>query len=145
MTPLERRIRALVYRSFLTTGVAPSSAALAGASGAPPRDVAAALTSLADAHLLVLHPGSVDVWMAHPFSAVPTPFLIETDARRYYANCAWDAAGILSVVGDGRCVTRCGDCGEELAFEVAGGVVRGSGCIHFLVPARRFWDNIAFT
>ena len=145
MTPLERRVRALVYRWLLGTARAPDVSTLAAALDSAPADVEAALHRLAAAHVLVLAPGTADVWMAHPFSAVPTSFPIVCGERTYYANCAWDAAGVLSIVGDGRCTTPCGDCGAEMTFSVRRGAVEGSGVVHFAVPARHFWDDIGFT
>ncbi len=145
MTPLERRVRALVYRHLVETASAPNLGALAAATGASPADIAEALEHLAERHLLVLRPDSTDIWMAHPFSAVETPFAVTASGRTYYANCAWDAAGVLAIVGDGSCATRCGDCDAPLSFAVGSGVLRGDGVVHFVVPARHFWDDIAFT
>ena len=145
MTPLERRVRALVYRSLLETARAPDIAALAATLAVSVADVEAALQRLAAAHALVLAPGTTDVWMAHPFSAVPTAFPVVCGTQTYFANCAWDAAGVLSIVGGGRCSAVCGDCRADLSFTVQGGAIAGSGVVHFAVPARRFWDDIGFT
>lgn len=145
MTPLERRVRALVYRSLLDTARAPNRSTLAAALDVSAADVDAALQRLAAAHALVLTPGTTDVWMAHPFSATPTAFPVVCGERTYYANCAWDAAGVLSIVGDGRSATPCPDCGVELSFSTVGRAIAGEGVVHFAVPARRFWDDIGFT
>jgi len=145
VTPLERRLRAEVYAWLLGTTHAPDVATLAAAVAVPEAEVETALRRLADLHTLVLAPESTNIWMAHPFSALPTPFPVVAGERTYYANCAWDAAGILSMVGDGRCTTSCADCGEQLTFEVSAGEMDGSSVVHFAVPARRFWDDIGFT
>ncbi len=80
------------------------------------------------------------VWMAHPFSGLPTPYTAEIGERSWFANCAWDALAILALLGDG--VAR----GEDsLVWTVVGGVVSPDGLVHLLVPARRFWDDIGFT
>ena len=145
MTPLERGVRALVYRWLLGTARAPDVSTLAAALGADAGEVEAALRQLAATQALVLAPGTTDVWMAHPFSAIPTAFPVVCGELTYYANCAWDAAGVLSIVGDGCCATPCGDCRAEMSFRVDGGSVTGVGVVHFAVPPRRFWDDIAFT
>jgi len=145
VTPFERRVRAAVYAWLLGTSRAPERDTLAASLAATPDEVDAALRRLAELHALVLAPGSTDIWMAHPFSALPTPFRVDAGDRAYYACCAWDAAGILSLVGDGRCTAACGDCGDDLSFEVAANFLRGDAVVHFLVPARHFWDDIAFT
>jgi hypothetical protein len=145
VTPLERRVRGAIYAWLLGTSQAPDAATLAAAVGATDSDVVAALHRLAELHLLVLAPRTNDIWMAHPFAAIPTAFPVSAGGHTYYANCAWDAAGILSLTGDGSCTTRCGDCGRPMTFGVQGGTFHGDGVVHFAVPARRFWDDIGFT
>ena len=143
---LERAVRLQVYRTFVQRGRAPSLRDIAANVDATERAVGAALRTLADAHALVLAPSTVNVWMAHPFSALPTAYLVTANGKTYWANCAWDALGILSLVGDGDTRTRCADCGAELSLEVHGGALAtGGGVVHFAVPPRLFWDNIAFT
>ena len=142
---LERAVRLHIYQQFVETTRAPGAPAIAEALNAGQKEVAAALRTLAEARAIVLAPATHDVWMAHPFSAVPTDYPVETHGRRYFANCAWDAAGILSLLGDGESRTRCADCGAALSIAVRGGRVHGTGALHFAVPPRRFWDNVAFT
>jgi hypothetical protein len=53
---------------------------------------------------------------------------------------------VLSLVGgDGETRTRCADCGESISMAVRGGRITGDGLVHYAVPPRRFWDNIAYT
>ena len=144
MTPLERRVRALIYAALIETGRAPDLRTLCDGADVDRTTVEAALARLAERHLLVLGNDSA-IWMAHPFSAVPTAFPVTARQRRYYANCAWDAAGVMAMVGDGRCTTACPDCDREMTFAVRDGEIVGDGLVHFVVPARRFWDDIAFT
>jgi len=146
LTAFDRAVRLFVYRHFVDTAGAPDVAAIAQATRADPDQVAFSLRRLADAHAIVLAPASIAIWMAHPFSAVPTAYPVVTGGCTYWANCAWDAAGVLSLVGvDGETRTRCSDCGEELTMSVRGGRMMGSGIVHFAVPPRNFWDNVAYT
>ena len=145
-SPLERRVRTFIYRQFVETTAAPDMQTIARGVDASESDVANALRRLADAHALVLAPASTSIWMAHPFSAVPTDYPVDTNGRRYWANCAWDAAGILSMLGaDGATRTRCADCGEPLTMSVREGRIAGEGVVHYAVPPRRFWENVAYT
>lgn len=145
-TSLERAVRLFVYRHFIDTTRAPDVATIADAVKAKSDAVISALKRLADLHALVLAPATSSIWMAHPFSAVPTPYPVVTSGRTYWANCAWDAAGVLSLIGgDGECRTRCADCGEEAAMVVRGGRLHGDGVVHYAVPPRRFWENVAYT
>jgi ribonuclease HI len=145
-TPAERAVRLFVYRHFVDTARAPDVADIAREIHIEPDRAASALRRLAELRALVLAPASIAIWMAHPFSAVPTAYPVETRDRTYWANCAWDAAGILALLGvDGESRTRCADCGDEIAFTVRNGRIVGDGVVHFAVPPRRFWENVAYT
>jgi hypothetical protein len=109
--------------------------------------VRAGWRELHDAHALVLDPATDEIRMANPFSAVSTAYRVQADGRWWYANCAWDAFGILGALGvDGRIESTCPDCGEPYTIEVAG--ERGDRpdlLFHCLVPAAQWWDDIGFT
>lgn len=147
MNALARDVRLHVYDRFIETAAAPSTVETALALGAAEPDVAAAFRALADARMLVLHPGTTTVWMAMPFSNVQTPFTVISDGRAYYANCAWDAFGVAAVLGsDARVFTTCADCGGAIERKIANGVLTdGRGVVHFALPVRRWWEDIGFT
>ena len=71
-TPLERAVRLFVYDHFVKTTKAPDLATIAAAVKRTPDAVTSALKRLAELRALVLAPATVNIWMAHPFSAVPT-------------------------------------------------------------------------
>jgi hypothetical protein len=111
------------------------------------QQVQGALTNLAEAHMMVLQSDGGEILMAQPFSAVPTPFLVETAQFSCYANCIWDGLGVAAMLHqDVHIQTSCADCGQALELQVIGGEVRGpDGVIHFAPPARRWWADIVFT
>jgi hypothetical protein len=140
------RVRLYLYRRFVDTGAPPTTAQTAGALGLSQDEAAAAYRRLADAHTIVLQPGSTDVWMAAPLSARPTSFLVTTAGRRFYGNCVWDALGVAAMLdADARVDTDCDDCGAPIVLEVRHGQLEGEGVAHFAVPAARWWDDIGFT
>lgn len=98
-------------------------------------------------HALVLNPATDEIRMANPFSAVPTAYRVEAVGRWWYANCAWDAFGILGALGvDGRIESSCPDCGEPYVVDVTDRTAgRPDLLFHCLVPASRWWDDIVFT
>jgi hypothetical protein len=145
MSRFDAIIRATVVRTLSRTGAAPSVAHLAASTGESEEAVRAALHSLADARRLVLVPGTDTVRMAHPFSAVPTDFIVTIGERRWFANCVWDGLSILALLGDGRLTTRSPGTREPIELTVSGGAVTGEALVHFLVPVRHFWDDIGFT
>lgn len=142
------RIRNEIYSSFVRTGNAPTPSETARALDLAPDDVADAYRRLHDAHALVLFPGSTEIKMLNPFSTVETPHRVEAGDRSWFANCAWDALGIPGALHvNGSVHSACPDCGEPLELEVRGGeLIRGADLlVHFVVPARHWWDDIGFT
>ncbi|HYM75070.1 MAG TPA: organomercurial lyase [Candidatus Dormibacteraeota bacterium] len=147
----KNRVRVRLYELFVESGRCPSKSEVAADLGCGVRDVADAFNELAAAHMLVLQPGSREVLMANPLSAIPTPFAVETQAangqRSWYGNCIWDALGVIAMLQcDGRVLASCGCCGESMTVSVDKGEVssRPPGVIHFALPARRWWDDIVF-
>ena len=148
MDELDLRIRNHVYSSFVRAGRAQTPAEAAAELGLGSVEAQEAYRRLHDAHALVLHPGTTEVRMLNPFSAVETSYRVAAGGREWFANCAWDALGIPAALhADGRIEATCPDCGERLELEVRDGeLVRGAELlVHFVVPARRWWDDIGFT
>jgi hypothetical protein len=134
-----------VYASFRVKSQVPTPDVLAEVTGSARTEVISALRALANEHCLVLLPDGESIWMAHPFSGVETNFLVTSGDHRWFANCVWDGLAILALLGDGSLDTYSPATGETLRFEVVSGAVHGEGVVHFLVPARRFWDDIGYT
>ena len=146
---LDRDVRIHLLRTTLETGRVPQADAMATGMGLPNEEIEASLGRLADGRVIVLSPArqGVIVWMANPFSAVPTMFRVRSGGRSYWGNCIWDALGAIALRGgDGVVDCPCGDCGEPMTLEVRDGeLVRDEGVVHFGVPARRWWENIGYT
>lgn len=145
MNAFERQVRALIYARFQEKLAPPTSVDLARTLNVSVSEVSQALQALADEHCLVLLPGTDSIWMAHPFSSIETDFLVTAGNRKWFANCVWDGLSILALFGDGSLDTHSPATGDALRFEASGGIVQGDGIVHFLVPARRFWDDIGYT
>ena len=143
---LDAEIRAAIYRLFIDYSHAPVPAQIAASVGSTPVEVEAGLGRLHDSHLIVLAPGTPYIWMANPFSALPTPYTVTAGDKTFWGNCIWDALGILVVLAsDGTVTGLCPDCGQELRVEVRDGqLVPADHIVHFTVPARRWWDDIGF-
>ena len=144
---IDRSVRQHVVGAAATTAQVPSNAETAAALGLPLTAVEESLRRLAAGKALVLAPNNVNVWMASPFSAVPSAFKVRARGRTYFAPCIWDALGIpAALASDAEIQTSCGDCGVGMGLSVRGGsLVRQKGIVHFALPALRWWDNIGFT
>lgn len=144
---LDARVRSHVYSVTIERGSPPLIAEVASALRLTPADVHAAFERLAAGRALVLQPDSGEILMAEPFSAVPTPFVVEVAGFSCYGNCIWDALGVAVMLKqEARIKTACGDCGLALQLCVADGLVVGdAGVAHFAVPAREWWNDVVFT
>ena len=144
---LDTQVRLAIYDYFVGDRRPPSVDECAEMVGADAEEVEAAYKRLEAERVIVLAPGTLNIWMANPLSAVPTPFRVETPRGAYWGNCIWDAFGVIAMLGgDGEISTRCGDCGEPMTMFVdRGRLERADGVAHFAVPAARWWDNIGFT
>lgn len=144
---VDRDVRRLVYEHFLEAGQPPSVAEVAAALSLRAEEVESSFARLEEGHVLVFAPGTRSIWMANPLSAFPTPFRVETQRGSYWANCIWDAFGVVAMLGgDGLVLTSCADCGDAMRLRVEGGSLEpANGVVHFAVPARRWWDNIGYT
>ncbi len=142
----DQRVRQQVYQITLGRGYPPSQEELAGRLSVPASEIGAAYKRLAAAHMLVLQPGTDEILMANPFSAVPTPFRVQTARFECYGNCIWDALGIPAMLKqDARISTSCAECGAALSVSIANGALQSAeGVVHFALPARRWWDDIVF-
>jgi hypothetical protein len=139
-------VRLAIYREIERSGSAPTLAAVASALKLQAAAVERAVHTLADAHVIVLHPASGEIKWAPPFSTEPTPFRVRAGRSAWFAPCAWDAFGIPAAIdADARIDARCGWSGEPVPCGVEHGNAYGSGLVHLLVPAAHFWDDIAYT
>ncbi|MAG21002.1 MAG: hypothetical protein CMF77_02430 [Candidatus Marinimicrobia bacterium] len=143
----ESEVRLFIYQYFIDTAEAPPIRAITDELTMTKTEAEASLKTLESQHALVLKPDSFEIWMAHPFSAVPTSYPVKTDRLIYYANCAWDALGIPAMLEvDSETVTTCPDCEAPVIFGVQNRKLTSSeGVIHFSVPPRKFWDDVGFT
>ena len=116
MNAFERQVRFSVYASFRERSTPPSVADVADTLGVPPAAV----------------------------SGIKTDFVVTIGQQQWFANCAWDGLSILALFGDGSLDTHSPATGEPMRFEVYNRMVHGAGVVHFLVPPRRFWDDIGY-
>lgn len=144
---LDQDVRVHVFRQAAEAAHVPTPGEIASALGRSQSAIEEVLRRLAASRVLILAPGTANIWAANPFCAVPSDFRVDALGRTYWGLCIWDALGIPAALGaDGTVTARCGDCAQELLLEVRSGeLARSEGVVHFGVPAARWWENIAFT
>lgn len=97
---------------------------------------------------LVLDASATSIRMAHPFSGVETRYRTTSGVHTWFANCGWDAFGILGYLNadQGLVDGVCPDCGDAYTLTVeARRVDRQEMVFHCLVPAKRWFEDITFT
>ena len=144
---LDDEVRLHIYERFVERGAPPAVAETAAALRRPEDEIADAYRRLEQARVIVLAPGTLNVWMANPLCASPSPFRVETGRGEFWGTCAWDALGVTAMLGGtGTVRTHCPDCNDAMELVVRSGELEpADGVAHFVVPARHWWDNIAFT
>lgn len=145
-TDFDWAIRTAIYQAFAESGASPPIGQLAAVAGGTEHQVRTSLERLFEAHEIAPLPSGHGVWMANPFSAVPTAFPVETQTMTCFANCAWDALGVAAILDcDGWTRTTCAESGTPLEFGVRDGRLAGDAIIHLVTPIRHAWDDIGFT
>jgi hypothetical protein len=135
-----------VLSTIVRRGFPPTLDELARELAVSRDEAAAALRRLHDGHGLVLHPGSTEVWIAHPFSASPTAVWVAAGERGWWAPCLWCAMGIVALAAPTATIhARCGGEHEAIAVEVRGGEIVAAAAglvVHFAHPPRDAWRNV---
>jgi hypothetical protein len=144
---LERDVRLFVYQDFLDRGEPPTVTRTAEATGISLEEAETAFRRLEAERVLVFAPGTLNIWMANPLCAFPTPFWVATARGSWWGTCIWDALGIPAMLGEDATIsTSCPDCSEPFELRVADGALEPMpGVAHFAVPARSWWENIGYT
>jgi hypothetical protein len=142
------QLRVFVYDHVIARGLPPKSTEIAGHFGASVDDALRAIRDVKIGKTILPHPTTGEIWMAGPFASKPSNYEVIAGRKRWWANCAWDMLGVAQLVGEPvRIETRCGDCDAPLSLETDGSAEpAGAGyVVHFLVPARHWYDDIGFT
>jgi hypothetical protein len=143
----DAQVKLAVYRHFAETGHGPSPGEVAGRVGSDVERVLDAYRRLRAQRMLVLEAGGSSIRMASPFSGVPTQHVVEVGGIKYFANCAWDALGVIAALQEpGMVHSRCEQSGEPFHLNVGlEGPEPSDWLFHCLVPAAKWWDDIVFT
>ena len=144
---IDVQVKLAIYGHFAETGRRSEVRELSRGTGVGEGEVLAALQSLRAQRLLLLEADGRSIRMAPPFSGVPTQHRVDVDGREYFANCAWDALGIVAALRRaGRVRSRCEQSHEPLDLAVRlHGPEPSDWLFHCLVPAAHWWDDLVFT
>lgn len=145
-----RDLRIHIYDHLLRTGLPPSTEQIGDHFGISADEARQAIGALKIGKTVLVHPTTGEVWMAGPFAARPSTYRVFGSRVAWWANCAWDMLGVMAIANEPvRVETECTDCREPISIDAtpAAGVAAAvrDWVVHFLVPARHWYDDIGFT
>lgn len=141
------RLHAVILQFIIARGYAPEINELAIQMGHSEAEISDAINALQEYHGVVLHPNSNRIWVIHPFSLAPTNFVVRTDDRAWWGNCAWCSLGVAALLKqDVIITTTLGADGKQVNIHIRDGKVIETGYyIHFPIPMVNAWDNVIYT
>ena len=145
---LDWAVRAFVYAYIADHERPPTSDDAASALGLTTDRARLSFRRLNQRHALFLEPGTLTIRMAHPFSGVPTPFLVRANGHSYWANCAWDMLGIPAALHADAEIeasyTNAQDARVTLRITNSQ-LDPQEGLVHFPLPFRHWYDDLVRT
>ena len=82
----DARVRHFVYTTLAERACPPTTVEAAEHLGAEIAQIEGAFERLAAGHQIALAPGTYSIWMAHPFSGIPTNFVAVAGGKKYWGN-----------------------------------------------------------
>ena len=142
-----RNLLVYVYDQLLANGTPPTSSEIAAHFDTTPDEALRALGEMKVGKTVLPNPHTGEIWMAGPFAAAKTDYQAVAGDRSWWANCAWDMLGIPMVLNAPVQVhTKCTDCGSPMTIDCSPSQPPTvDAVVHFLVPARRWYEDIGFT
>jgi hypothetical protein len=83
---LDKEIRHFIYKTFAETTRPPTTEEVAVHQKRDISSIEQSFRRLANEHQIALASGSYSIWMAHPFSSLPTNFTVAIGSKKYFAN-----------------------------------------------------------
>jgi hypothetical protein len=83
---IDEDVRHYIYKTLAETTLPPTTSQVVEHFGVSIALIENAFERLANAHQIALAPGRYSIWMAHPFSGVPTNLVAAIGSKEYYEN-----------------------------------------------------------
>ncbi|KAA8651305.1 uncharacterized protein ATNIH1004_000186 [Aspergillus tanneri] len=160
MNDKARKVRHQLLQFYMKECRPPTVDELAAESGLNASDIHQILDQLEELHHIVKYKhesrSPTPIAMAHPFSHLPTPFVVSQGSRKWWANCMWCAMGLAAMLSplETTITVRSGSIGTELQFTIRDDQVACTGdgdkidvknChAHFSIPPVKWWKDVRF-
>lgn len=142
------QVRAFAYRYMIDHEHPPTLEQTAVQLGLTSKLAQEAYRALHEQHMLYWDDVTGTIRMLNPFSGIKTSYIVHTLGHQYYANCAWDLFGIVTVLKSPQALLEsiCPDCGSTMQVKLEmGRIVKGMGIVHFLLPFREWYEDLIYT
>ena len=144
-------IRKFIFDTFVETSHAPVVEELINKFNLSRKEIENILHTLEKKQMLVVQPSSNKILMLHPFSNIPTTWVVKSDNKKiYYANCAWDSIAMhFSLHKNIDIESYCLYCNKNIHLRLENQLIKekipNSSLIAISKPASKWWDNIVDT
>ena len=147
MLPSPTELRIHIYDVLLDRGSPPRVAELAREFSVTDKAARDAIADLKIGKTVLPHPRTGEIWMAGPFAGEETGYRVSGKRATWFANCAWDMLGVAMIAREWVSIdARCGDCDEPIRVSTDHeSPLRENLVVHFLLPARQWYDDVGFT
>lgn len=144
---IDTQIRVFVYDHLMAHGNPPAVAEIASHLSLTLENAKTRLAGLRIGKTILVHPVTGEIWMAGPFSSSRTQYRVIGSRTSWWANCAWDMLGVAMIAGESvRIDTSCTDCDDPWTLTAPTHAPPAQeGIVHFLLPARKWYEDIGFT
>jgi hypothetical protein len=141
------RLHYTIIKFIIDHGFAPDATELAALLKVSIDEIVVALNNLQEYHGVVLHPNTTKIWVIHPFSLAPTNFVIRTNEREWWGNCAWCSLGVAALLNcDLTITTTLGADRQQVTLHIRDGqIIETDYIVHFPIPMVSAWDNVIYT
>jgi hypothetical protein len=86
MESFDKDVRHFIYTTFAETALPPTTRQVSEHLKVSIASVENSFERLANSHDIALAPGSHSIWMAHPFSGIPTNYVTSIGQKKYHGN-----------------------------------------------------------
>jgi len=151
MEMLHRQVRKFAYDRFRETSQPPVAEEIAKQFSLDREEAAATLQSMQAERILALVPGTVRILMAHPFSALTTPYRVKLNSgQELFANCAYDCVAMHVMLEEDIAIRSfCTHCCDSIFIQLADKAVQSAQpqdvIIYLGLPFAHWWDDIVNT
>jgi hypothetical protein len=145
----DTELRVFIYEFIFARGRPPKASEIAERFSISEDDAKGLLRATKIGKTLLVDDAAGEIWMAGPFASQPSGHEVRGARLTWWANCAWDALAIGILAAENVTIrsSNCGTGGSRAITIVSPpqSPPESDAVVHFLVPARQWYDDIGYT